>query len=112
VPRDLSRLDAEDHKWLAAVPARLLRRAPEPPSGRFNAGQKLNYLLICILLAVLLITGIDTVLAGDSIAYPLPWPTIIPQGAGNGVLRLTTARYFTPSGRSIQVKGITPDIAG
>src|ERR1700754_783302 len=36
--------------------------------------------------------------------------TIIPLGAGNGALRLTTARYFTPAGRSIQAKGITPDI--
>ena len=36
--------------------------------------------------------------------------TIIPLGAGNGALRLTTARYFTPSGRSIQAKGIEPDI--
>jgi carboxyl-terminal processing protease len=36
--------------------------------------------------------------------------TIIPLGAGNGALRLTTARYFTPSGRSIQALGITPDI--
>ena len=36
--------------------------------------------------------------------------TIIPLGPGNGALRLTTARYFTPSGRSIQAKGIAPDI--
>jgi carboxyl-terminal processing protease len=36
--------------------------------------------------------------------------TIIPMGADNGALRLTTARYFTPSGRSIQAKGIEPDI--
>ncbi|HEV2956748.1 MAG TPA: S41 family peptidase [Xanthobacteraceae bacterium] len=36
--------------------------------------------------------------------------TIIPLGSGNGALRLTTARYFTPAGRSIQAKGITPDI--
>jgi carboxyl-terminal processing protease len=36
--------------------------------------------------------------------------TIIPLGGGNGALALTTARYFTPSGRSIQAKGITPDI--
>jgi carboxyl-terminal processing protease len=35
--------------------------------------------------------------------------TIIPL-AGNGALRLTTARYYTPSGRSIQAKGIDPDI--
>jgi carboxyl-terminal processing protease len=36
--------------------------------------------------------------------------TIIPLGNGNGALALTTARYFTPSGRSIQAKGVTPDI--
>jgi carboxyl-terminal processing protease len=36
--------------------------------------------------------------------------TIIPLGTGNGALRLTTARYFTPSGRSIQAKGISPDM--
>jgi carboxyl-terminal processing protease len=36
--------------------------------------------------------------------------TIIPLGA-NGALRLTTALYYTPSGRSIQAKGIEPDIA-
>jgi carboxyl-terminal processing protease len=35
--------------------------------------------------------------------------TIYPLRDGSG-LRLTTARYFTPSGRSIQAKGITPDI--
>src|SRR5262249_3737434 len=36
--------------------------------------------------------------------------TIIPLGTGNGALALTTARYYTPSGRSIQAKGIAPDI--
>ncbi len=36
--------------------------------------------------------------------------TIIPLGSGNGALRLTTARYYTPAGRSIQAKGIVPDI--
>ncbi|HET9113627.1 MAG TPA: S41 family peptidase [Burkholderiales bacterium] len=35
--------------------------------------------------------------------------TILPLGNGTGI-KLTTARYFTPSGRSIQAKGITPDI--
>lgn len=33
--------------------------------------------------------------------FPLP---------GNAALKLTTARYYTPSGRSIQAKGIVPDI--
>ncbi|MBM3608853.1 MAG: S41 family peptidase [Alphaproteobacteria bacterium] len=36
--------------------------------------------------------------------------TIIPLGRNNGALRLTTARYYTPSGRSIQAKGIDPDV--
>ncbi len=35
--------------------------------------------------------------------------TIIPIGR-SGAIRLTTARYYTPSGRSIQAKGIDPDI--
>jgi carboxyl-terminal processing protease len=37
--------------------------------------------------------------------------TIIPLGDGGGALRLTTARYYTPSGHSIQAQGIIPDIA-
>ena len=35
--------------------------------------------------------------------------TIFPLPGGAG-LKLTTARYYTPNGRSIQAKGITPDI--
>ncbi|HEY3637321.1 MAG TPA: S41 family peptidase [Rhizomicrobium sp.] len=38
--------------------------------------------------------------------------TIIPlNGGDDGALHLTTARYYTPSGRSIQATGIVPDIA-
>jgi len=38
--------------------------------------------------------------------------TVIPlRGGRDGALRLTTERYYTPSGRSIQATGITPDIA-
>jgi carboxyl-terminal processing protease len=36
--------------------------------------------------------------------------TIIPLGEAGGALRLTTARYYTPSGHSIQAQGIIPDI--
>ncbi|MEZ5813438.1 MAG: S41 family peptidase [Alphaproteobacteria bacterium] len=35
--------------------------------------------------------------------------TVVPL-PGHGAMRLTTARYYTPSGRSIQAKGIEPDI--
>jgi carboxyl-terminal processing protease len=37
--------------------------------------------------------------------------TIIPLGENGGALRLTTARYYTPSGHSIQAQGIIPDYA-
>jgi carboxyl-terminal processing protease len=36
--------------------------------------------------------------------------TILPLADGDAAIRLTTARYFTPNGRSIQATGITPDI--
>jgi carboxyl-terminal processing protease len=36
--------------------------------------------------------------------------TILPVRESGGALRLTTARYYTPSGRSIQAKGIEPDV--
>jgi len=36
--------------------------------------------------------------------------TVIPLGADRGAIRLTTARYYTPSGRSIQATGIEPDL--
>ncbi len=37
--------------------------------------------------------------------------TILPLPNNTSALKLTTARYFTPSGRSIQAEGIKPDIA-
>jgi carboxyl-terminal processing protease len=36
--------------------------------------------------------------------------TIMPVQQGQGAIRLTTARYYTPAGTSIQAKGIVPDI--
>lgn len=36
--------------------------------------------------------------------------TLVPIGRGETALRLTTARYYTPSGKSVQEGGITPDI--
>ena len=36
--------------------------------------------------------------------------TVIPLGAERGAVRLTTAKYYTPSAKSIQALGITPDI--
>jgi carboxyl-terminal processing protease len=36
--------------------------------------------------------------------------TILPMSGGEAALKLTTALYYTPSGRSIQAEGIQPDI--
>jgi len=36
--------------------------------------------------------------------------TIVPLGPGNGALRLTTARYYRPSGHTLQAQGVKPDI--
>ena len=36
--------------------------------------------------------------------------TVIPLGVDRGAIRLTTSRYYTPSGRSIQATGIEPDL--
>jgi carboxyl-terminal processing protease len=44
-----------------------------------------------------------TTFGKGSVQTVLPLP-------GNTAIKLTTARYFTPSGRSIQAKGIVPDI--
>src|SRR5207245_9204623 len=47
--------------------------------------------------------------------HPHPFPTrrssdlIMPLG-NNPAIKLTTARYYTPGGRSIQALGITPDL--
>jgi cytochrome b subunit of formate dehydrogenase len=62
--RELGRLDLEDREWLAGTPARLLAGAPEPPAGRFNAGQKVNFVLVGVLLAALYVSGVETILAG------------------------------------------------
>jgi formate dehydrogenase subunit gamma len=62
--RELRSLNSEDRKWFTTVPARLLSGALEPATGRFNAGQKLNFVLVCGLLAVLYISGVDTIVAG------------------------------------------------
>ena len=35
--------------------------------------------------------------------------SVLPMGRSGGI-RLTTARYYTPSGRSIQALGVTPDV--
>lgn len=69
--RDLTTLDALDRQWLARVPAAVLKRSAETPAGRFNAGQKLNFILITLLLAALFVSGIGLVITGSHPVNPV-----------------------------------------
>jgi formate dehydrogenase subunit gamma len=64
--RELRSLDSADGDWLRAIPARVFERAPGPPAARFNAGQKVNFLGVCVLLAALYVSGVDTIIAGTN----------------------------------------------
>jgi formate dehydrogenase subunit gamma len=55
----LSRIERDDRRWLGWAPRRLLGGAADPPPvGRFNAGQKLNAILIATLLCASTASGI------------------------------------------------------
>ena len=57
--RDLRTLDGEDRRWLAWAPRNLLGGGGDPPPvGRFNAGQKLNAMLVSALLAASIGSGV------------------------------------------------------
>ena len=58
--RDLRTLDGEDRRWLAWAPRNLLGGGggDPPPVGRFNAGQKLNAMLVGALLAASIGSGV------------------------------------------------------
>ena len=45
-------------------PPRVLAGAPEPPAARFNAGQKLNFALVCVMLLILYVSGVDPIVVG------------------------------------------------
>lgn len=55
--RDLDRFDRDDARWLLGM-SRVWRRAPPPPQGRFNAGQKLNAALVGGLMVLMFVTGV------------------------------------------------------
>ncbi len=62
--RELRDVDADDRAWLASVPAAVLKHAPQPPAGRFNGGQKVNFLLLSGLLVALFVSGLGLVITG------------------------------------------------
>jgi formate dehydrogenase subunit gamma len=53
--REIDSFDADDRAWLAWSAT---RRGPQPPQGRFNAGQKLNTAIVAGLMVVFTVTGV------------------------------------------------------
>jgi formate dehydrogenase subunit gamma len=68
--RDLSTLDARDRQWLARVPGAVFKHSPEIAAGRFNAGQKINFILVIGLFAALFVSGIGLVITGSHPVNP------------------------------------------
>jgi formate dehydrogenase subunit gamma len=52
---EFDRFDDDDVRWLGWA---VTRRGPEPPAGRFNAGQKLNAALVAGLMVVFTLSGV------------------------------------------------------
>jgi formate dehydrogenase subunit gamma len=69
--RELTSLDALDRQWLARTLAAVFKHSPQTPAGRFNAGQKLNFILITLLLAALFVSGIGLVITGSHPVNPV-----------------------------------------
>ena len=96
-PEDVQRYNARRGDDLAGVPVVVLINGASASAAEIVAGalQDRNRALI---------VGLDSFGKGSV-------QTVIPlQGGRDGALRLTTARYYTPAGRSIQGPGIVPDI--
>lgn len=96
-PEDVQRHNARRGEDLPGVPLVVLINGASASAAEIVAGalQDRNRALI---------VGMDSFGKGSV-------QTVIPlQGGRDGALRLTTARYYTPAGRSIQGAGITPDM--
>src|SRR5688572_11866929 len=96
-PEDVQRYNARRGDDMAGVPIVVLINGASASAAEIVAGalQDRNRALI---------VGVDSFGKGSV-------QTVIPlQGGRDGALRLTTARYYTPAGRSIQGAGITPDM--
>ena len=96
-PEDVQRYNARRGDDMAGVPLVVLINGASASASEIVAGALQDR-------GRALIVGTDSFGKGSV-------QTLIPlQGGRDGALRLTTARYYTPAGRSIQGAGITPDM--
>jgi len=96
-PQDLERYDAKGHDVLNGLPVVVLINAGTASASEIVAGALQDRKRAAIV-------GVTSFGKGSV-------QTVIPlRGGMDGALKLTTARYYTPSGRSIQRTGIEPDL--
>jgi formate dehydrogenase subunit gamma len=69
--RDLRPLDARDRRWLRLAPRAYLTGRELPPSGKFNAGQKVNARLVLLVLVVLYVSGVGELGRFTTVLEPL-----------------------------------------
>ena len=97
-PRDTMRYNAEPGDWLSGAPIVVLINGGSASASEIVTGALQDR-------ERAIVVGMTSFGKGSM-------QTVVPlRGGRDGALRLTTARYYTPAGRSIQATGIEPDIA-
>jgi formate dehydrogenase subunit gamma len=91
--RDLQPLEASDRHWLRLAPRAYLTGGELPPSGRFNAGQKVNARLVLLLLAVLFLSGLGELGRFTTALSPFR-PFAFPHGLAAGALSVLVAGHI------------------